>query len=97
MRRWGKRILIGVGVLIAASALLSLTLLITGHRLLVREHRVDPGETFHVDSYGNLGDNSQASLVCWYFTGRSVLTRVLWYSPNNILGRDSCPFLLGQD
>jgi hypothetical protein len=50
-----------------------------------------------VSDYGNLGDSKQASLVCEYFTGRSLLTKVFWHSPNNILGRDQCPFLTGDD
>jgi hypothetical protein len=72
-------------------------LLLTDRRLLVWETKVSPGETYVIAGHGNVGDGKQASLVCRYFTGRSVVVRVYWYSPNNVLGRDQCPFLLTGD
>lgn len=70
-----------------------LVLLVSGYRLLISEKRVDPGQFYIVEDYGNLGSNSQASLACSYFSGRSIKTAVFWYSSNNLFGRDSCPFL----
>jgi len=63
-------------------------------RVLLKERKVNPGETFIVEEHGDLGKSSQSSLVCSYFNGRRLLTRVFWYSQNNIMGRDSCPFIL---
>lgn len=93
----GMPILRASVIAIGTIALASLALLLTGTRLLVWERHVEPGQSFVVQDYGDLGENGQASLVCWYFTGRSVLSQVFWYSSNNILGRDSCPFLDRQD
>lgn len=84
--------LIVIGVLAASAALL-----ITGKRILLSETEVKPGDSYFVPDYGNLGESTSASLVCKYFTGRSVLTRVFWYSPNNIVGKDECPFTLDRD
>ena len=63
----------------------------------VSEKKVNPGETYIVIDYGNLGDSKSSSLACKYFSGRSILTKVFWYSPNNILGKDECPFILDRD
>jgi len=76
---------------------ISFALLLSGKRVLISEKKVSPGESYFVSDYGNLGDSKQASLVCEYFTGRSLLTKVFWHSPNSILGRDQCPFLTGDD
>ena len=70
-----------------------LVLLVTGKRVLVSEYHVAQGDTFFVEGWGNVGGGSQDSLVCRYFTGRSITTRVLWYSPANIFGRDQCLFI----
>lgn len=93
----GKPILRAGLIVVGASVLASLALLLTGNRVLVWEKKVELGETFVVEGHGDLGGNSQATLVCWYFTGRSVITNVFWYAPDNFLGRDSCPFLDRQD
>ena len=31
--------------------------------------------------------------ICKYFTGRNLVDQEIWYSPNNFLGVDSCPFI----
>jgi hypothetical protein len=82
-----------VGVLFVTA---DLFLLVSGRRVLISERLVRPGENFVVGEWGDLGANENASLVCRYFTGRSTVTRVLWYSPNNILGRDSCPTITSE-
>ena len=41
----------------------------------------------------NYVPNGQDSLTCNYFTGRGVVAGDVWYSPNNIFGRDSCTFI----
>lgn len=70
-----------------------LALLVSDGRLLLSETKVEPGQDFVVPEWGNVGKAGQASLVCKYFTGRSTVMRVFWYSPNNILGKDACPLL----
>lgn len=79
----------------AAGALATLiaVLLILDLRILISETKVQPGQHFVAEGHGDLWRNEQASLVCRYFTGRSVKVRVLWYDPGNVLGRDQCPFV----
>jgi hypothetical protein len=83
-----------IAVVVAALAVICLALLLTDSRVLVWENRVNPGETYVTDEWGDLGKAAQPQLVCRYFTGRSITMNVLWYSPNNIMGRDQCPFLV---
>jgi hypothetical protein len=75
----------------------SIILLVSGKLILMSEKKVNPSENYIVLDYGNLGDSKQASLACKYFSGRSILTKVFWYSPNNILGKDECPFILDRN
>ena len=86
-----KRVVIVLGVL---ALLADIMLLATGYRLLVYERFVRRGEHYVVQGWGDLASNSQASFACTYWTGRSVKRTVLWYSPNNIMGRDECPLLV---
>lgn len=81
-----------VGVVIMAWLLV----LVTNTKVLISEIKVDPGQDYYVEEWGNLGASSQSSLLCKYFNGRVVLNRVFWYSPNNLFGRDSCPFLISD-
>jgi hypothetical protein len=71
----------------------NLALLVTDWRVLIHERKVTPGETYEVEGWGNLGSAQQSSLACRYWTGRSVVVSVLWYSSNNVMGRDQCPFI----
>jgi hypothetical protein len=87
-----KAVLVGLAVAVLFCA----TLLFSGSRILVYEVKVNPGEAYGVDGYGDLGKSSQGSLVCRYFTGRSILTRVFWYSSDNGFGKDQCPFILNE-
>ena len=81
-------------IIIAAVIVLGwVGLLLTDTRVLLGEVKVEPGQEFVVEGYGNLKEDNQASLVCSYFNGRKVLRTVFWYAPNNIMGRDSCPFI----
>lgn len=84
-----RRALWGLGTLLTAILLL----LIFDLRVLIFEKRVHPGQNFVVAEWGDIGKAEQAQLVCRYFTGRSIKTRVFWYSPNNIMGRDQCAFI----
>lgn len=84
-----KYIYIGIGII----AFLWILLLVTNSRILLNEVKVAPGEYYYVEGWDNVGDANQASLICTYFNGRKILKNVLWYSPNNIFGRDSCPFI----
>jgi hypothetical protein len=83
-----------IAIAVAAAALIAdLALLFSGYRVLLWERRVSVGEHIPVAGWGDVhGD--QESLVCRYWTGRSVKPQVYWYAPNNIMGRDECPFLL---
>ena len=81
-------------VTLFVAVIADLALLLSGRRLLISETRVEPGSRFVLQDYGDVGDATQATLVCRYFTGRSILTRVFWFSPNNILGRDECPVVI---
>ena len=82
-----KFLALAVGFLMA----LELALLITGSRVLVSERRVLPGQEPGVEGYRPA---AQTQLVCTYFDGRALRTSVLWYSSNNIMGRDSCSFFV---
>ena len=92
MDRWVKENKV-LTTAIVCLLLLWLFLLVTDRGLLLSEKKVEPGESYIVDDYGDLGKSSQGSFVCRYFNGRKIVTDVYWYSPNNIFGRDSCPFL----
>jgi len=86
-----KNRILSLGIL--AVIVLWFVLMITDSRILLSEKKIDPGQSYVVEDYGDLGEASQASLVCLYFNGRKTMTEVFWYSPDNIFGRDSCPFL----
>jgi len=88
-----------IGLAAVAFLLLSFesALLLTGKRILISQELVRPGTDYFVPDYGNLKNNGQASLVCRYFTGRHLTNEVLWYSSNNVMGKDECPFLSQQE
>lgn len=69
-------------------------ILTTGTRVLIWEVKVEPGQTYFAEEYGDLGKSTQTHLVGKYFNGRGIVHRVYYYSPNNFMGRDSCPFLV---
>ena len=71
-----------------------IALLITDSKVLFCENKIHPGEYHFVNDYGDLGRHQQPTLHCKYFTGRKIVHRVYWYSPNKAYGRDSCPALL---
>jgi hypothetical protein len=81
---------------LAIAVLFCATLLFSGSRILVYEKMVNPGDYYVVADYGDLGKSDQGSLVCRYFTGRSILTRVFWHSHNDSFGKDQCPFILDE-
>jgi hypothetical protein len=62
-----------------------------GRSVLVWQQKVQPGETYHLEGYGDLGRTNGASLACYYFTGASVVGVAFWYSPNDLFGRHRCP------
>ena len=80
------------GIFIAA-ILLELIILSSGFRVLIYEKRVRSGENYVLESGENIGKYSQDSLVCKFFNGRAIKVNVFWYSSNNFMGRDSCPFI----
>jgi hypothetical protein len=85
-----NKLYIVIGIAIFLWSILSFS----NTKILLSETKVEVGQSYFVEDYGNLSKNSQASLVCNYYNGRKMLKRVFWYSPNNIFGRDSCPTLL---
>lgn len=81
-------------LLLLALAAVELWLLVTGSRILIEETKVQPGQHYVAGDWGDLAGNTQASLVCRYFTGRSSpKMAVYWYASSNVFGRDSCPFI----
>ncbi len=84
-------------ILLVILVSICLFLLISSKRVLVWETRVEPGEIYTLPEWGDLGKAQQTQLVCRYFTGRSIKLSVYWYSPNNVMGKDQCPFLLSEN
>jgi hypothetical protein len=55
-------------------ALACLALLVTGTRVLIWETKVEPGQTYAIEGWGELGGFVGTSfLVCRYFTGRKIV------------------------
>jgi len=82
---------IAVGFL-AVCIITEAALLFSSKRVFIQQTLVRPGQSYIVPGFGNVGKQAQASLVCRYFTGRGIVTDVLWYSAINQMGRDECPF-----
>jgi hypothetical protein len=83
-----------LSLLIAIPALIALAplaVILSGRSVLVWQDIAQPGETYHLKGYGNLGDSKGPSLACYYFTGWSIVGVAFWYSPNDIFGRHRCP------
>ena len=84
-----RRVQLAVGAFVA----LYLLLLVTDTRVLIWGKTLEPGGAYlRVDNVA-LGKNDQAALVCTYFTGRKIVNRLYWHSPNDLFGRDRCPFI----
>jgi hypothetical protein len=84
-----------LAILAVLSALISLALLISHRRVLVHQTMVNPGDQYQIADWGNVGALGTPYLVCRYFTGRGIQTKVLRYLPdNNPLGKDQCPFFI---
>jgi hypothetical protein len=74
--------------------LLWILLVLTGWGVLLSETKVSKGDRYPAavaKDYGEVNNDDGAALVCKYFDGRSLLSKVFWYSPNGILGKSSCP------
>jgi hypothetical protein len=72
-------------------AAIELFLLLSGCRILVWQQRVPQGQTVTVSDWGEVqGD----SIVCRYFTGRTISTSVFGYSPDGIFGKTECPLVI---
>lgn len=78
-------------ILAVAAAIAAVFLVATNQRLLLWETKVTPGDTYVVQGHGDLGKSKQPSLVCRYFTGVDVVTKIIPYQPSG--GSASCPFL----
>ena len=66
--------------IVSVILLLFLLLLIFDLRILVKETKIK-------------NTKGQDYFICKYFTGRNFVDQEMWYSPNNFLGVDSCPFI----
>jgi hypothetical protein len=78
---------------IFSAVAIELFLLVSNTRVLLSQRIVHPGEHFIAGEWGDLGKSGQASLACTYFTGRGQTLNVYWYSMDNFMGKDQCPFL----
>ena len=75
--------------IIAGFIIFCLLLLITDRRILVYESKIyEKISSGIIDPF-----NEPSYLNCKYFTGRTFVTTTFWYANNNIMGKDSCPFL----
>lgn len=81
-------------VVMLAIAGICLGLALFDVRLLVWRTIVPPGDEYLFESWGDVGNASQKSLVCRYFTGLGITTRVYWYDSGNLFGRDRCQFIV---
>ncbi len=79
-------------ILAILAGIASVFLISTDQRMLVWETKVVPGERYEVPGVGDVGKSTHASLVCRYFTGRSIAIKVVAYRPETGQG-DGCPFL----
>lgn len=64
----------------------------SGFRLLLREKVVQPGESYEARDWGDLGSYGKSVLVCWYWTGRSVIPEASWYGHGKH-DQDECSLL----
>jgi hypothetical protein len=88
MKKNKKFIYIIVGFIIFC-----LLLLITDRRILVYESKIYE----KISSSGIIDPfNEPRYLNCKYFTGRTFVTTTFWYASNNMMGKDSCPFLTAR-
>lgn len=93
MRDRMVRAAVGLGLALAVA---DVALIVTDRGVLIREHRVKAGESYVVEDLGDLGAGGD-TLYCRYFTGRAVAGIAYWYSPNNIIGRRACPFMMARE
>lgn len=82
-----RRVAFAVAFLIG----LDLLLMASGQRLLLREKIIHPGDHYVTDEWDFRGV-SKPVVVCWYWSGRKLLSAGAWYGvgKNEI---DECPFL----
>ena len=78
---------------IAVVAAAELTILFSGYRILLWEQRGSESAPVVIADHEPIGPEG---IVCRYFNGRGISSRVYWYSANNLMGRDACPFLLSS-
>lgn len=74
---------------LGALVFICVALRLTDTRVLIFERKVNPGDKYQVEGWGELGDSGSPSLVCKYFTGTDVTVQVYWYSASNVMGRGS--------
>ena len=86
LARWRRKVV----VCVLAALTVCMFMRAAEMRILVQQRVIQPGEKLLLEGWGDLGKSESASLVCRYFTGLGIATSVFWYSPSNVLGRDSC-------
>lgn len=86
----------GVWLLLGAVGALWMALIVSEKGVLVSQRFVNPGETYVVPGWGDLGKAQQTQLACRYFVGTRLRWEVFWYSPNGIMGRADCPIFVDR-
>lgn len=87
-----RRSVVVIGVAVAAFVIFCLALQVTSTRVLIWQNSIPAGEL--PTEPGRLASSaSQDSLVCNYFTGRSVQKELYWDSRDGLIGVDECPFI----
>ena len=85
-----KKVIYSIGCFV----IFCLLLLITDRRILVYEEKIYHEKTGSFNSkIKDPFEGTIKALNCTYFTGRTFVTKAVWYASNNIMGKDSCTFL----
>ena len=77
----------------AIAVVANVLLMVSGHRLLLRERAVQPGDNYSAGDYwGDLGTYERPTIACWYWTGRSLIPEAFLYGSEKS-ERDECALL----
>lgn len=91
-----------VGAILAATIFFGeLFILVSGMRVLINQYfvpagypEIDENDKPILDGSGNTSILKSDILICRYFTGRHIVRREYYYSENNFMGKDECPFVI---
>jgi hypothetical protein len=82
-------LLYAIGPFVAFGLVLS----VTDRHVLLQESKLDRGQTYELRGHGTVDAKNHETIVCYYFTGYSIDSTVLQYTPSNFPRPESCPFL----